>query len=117
MINICLLGMFLIGIGCSKEESKSSQVNLVGTWIEKNPEMFDGISDTIVFTKDYTISKHFYFNNWKYIISNDSVSFKKDNSFKNFKFSSISENEVVFYNFLDRSITEQVKDIHFIKIK
>lgn len=114
--NFLLIGFFMIMLCCSKKVAEYSKDKLVGTWVEKNPEMFDGISDTLVFTDDLTVKKHFYFNGWKYTISNDTITFKKENVTKSFSFLCITGNEIVFYNFIDRSITSQVKDIYFTKI-
>ena len=115
--------LFLCGIivftafGCEKnEELDSNKNNLIDTWIEKSPDLYDGISDTIVFTDKFYIEKHFYFNGWKYNYSNDSVTFSKADNNKRFSLIFIGANEIVINNFLDRSVTSQVKNIHFIKL-
>jgi hypothetical protein len=114
---LILISIFLIGVCCSKKDSESIQDKLVGTWVEKNPEMFDGISDTLVFTDDFIVRKHFYFNGWKYNLYYDTISFQKEGVIKKFMFSYNNVNELIIYNFLDRSITSQVKDIRFTKNK
>ena len=113
---LILISIFLIGVCCSKKDSESLKDKLVGTWVERNPEMFDGISDTLVFTDDFSVRKHFYFNGWKFNLNNDSISFHKEGEIKNFLFSYNNLNELIIYNFLDRSITSQVKNIYFTKI-
>ncbi len=118
MMNLLLIiVVFMIGLGCSEEEPEPSKDKIIGTWIEKNPELFDGISDTIVFLEDASVKKHFYFDGWSYTTSTDTISFQKDEIIKKFLFSTADENEMVIYNFIDRSITSQVKDIQFTKIK
>lgn len=118
MINLLLtMSVFMIGLGCSKDEPEPSKDKIIGTWIETNPDLFDGISDTIVFTEDASIKKHFYFDGWSYTTSSDTISFQKDEKVKKFLYSTAKENEMVIYNFIDRSITSQVKDIQFTKIK
>jgi hypothetical protein len=118
MINLLLtMSVFMIGLGCSEDEPEPSKDKIIGTWIEKNPELFDGISDTIVFTEDASIKKHFYFDGWSYNTSSDTISFQKDETIRKFLYSTAKENEMVIYNFIDRSITSQVKDIQFTKIK
>lgn len=118
MINLFLtISVFMMGFGCSKDEPKPSKDKIIGTWVEKNPELFDGISDTIIFTEESLVKKHFYFEGWSYIIFTDTILFQKDESIKKFPYSTANENEMIIYNFLDRSITSQVKDIQFTKIQ
>ena len=118
MMNLLLIiVVFMIGLGCSEEEPEPSKDKIIGTWIEKNPVLFDGISDTIIFLEDASVKKHFYFDGWSYTTSTDTISFQKDEIIKKFLFSTADENKMVIYNFIDRSITSQVKDIQFTKIK
>jgi hypothetical protein len=114
---LILISIFLIGVCCSKKDTESIKDKLVGTWIERNPELFDGISDTLVFTDDFVVRKHFYFNDWKFSIHNDTISFQNEGVIRNFVFSYNSANELIIYNFLDRSITAQVKNISYTKNK
>jgi len=108
----------LIPSGSNLPESR-----LTGTWAEKYPELWDGISDTIVFTDNFKVEKHIYFDGWNYNKMNDStILFQNDNptlrrhyGFFNFEF--LNDKEIVIYNFLDRKITSVVKNIHFIKIE
>lgn len=113
---LILISIFLIGACCSKNDSESIKDKLVGTWVERNPEMFDGISDTLVFTDDFIVKKHFYFNGWKFSLYNDTISFQNEGVIKKYSFSYNNVNELIIYNFLDRSITSQVKNIYFTKI-
>ena len=67
MNKIILISLCLALFSCSKNDDHTLLQNdskLVGTWIEKNPEMFDGIMDTIVFTKDALVKKHIVFDGW-----------------------------------------------------
>lgn len=118
MINLFLaISVFMIGFGCSKEDSEPSKNKIVGTWIETNPELFDGISDTIVFKDDLSIKKHFYFDGWQYAASTNTISFQKGDVIKRFTYSTPNASEMVIYNFIDRSITAEVKNIQFTKIQ
>ncbi len=96
---------------------------LTGTWAEKYPELWDGISDTIVFTDDFTVEKHFLFDEWNYNMMNDStVLFQNDNPTLSPKISGhkvkfIDDKEIIIYNFFQRSISAVVKNTHFIKIE
>ena len=101
---------------------------LAGTWIEKYPEKFDGISDTLVLGNDMIVRKWFIFDGRKYYVINDTsiynqtdtfyhtITFYSNSRFDKFHISYPGENEIVIYNFLDRSITSQIKNIYFIKI-
>lgn len=113
MIIAISLGM----MQCKEKEPEPSGEIIIGTWIEKNPELFDGISDTINFMCNLYVSKHFYFNGWQYSIVNDTVFFQNEGITKKFLISIPRKNEMILYNFIDRSITAQVKNIQFIKIK
>ncbi len=117
-IQLIVSAVFFFGLGCTSDDPKpASKDKITGTWIEKNPELFDGVSDTIVFTEDALIRKHFYFAGWSYSTSSDTISFQKEETIKKFTYSTEKENEMVIYNFIDRLITSQVKDIPFIKIE
>lgn len=117
IILLITISLFMMGFGCSKEDPKPSKNKIIGTWIEKYPELFDNISDTIVFMDNLSIKKHFYFDGWQYKTSADTIFFQKGDIIKKFTYSISDENEMVIYNFLDRSISAEVKDIHFTKIK
>ncbi len=107
----------LIPSGSNLPESR-----LTGAWAEKHPELWDGISDTIVFTDDFAVKKHFYFDGWKYNMINDStICFQNDDitlrSDGLFKIKFIDDKEIVIFSFADRSLSSVVRNIHFLKIK
>ncbi len=114
-----VMSIFATCFGCSKNEieSSKSETNIIGVWVETYPELFDGVSDTIVFAKDSLINGHFYFNGWNYLVNRDSISFSKDGKRMSFLYSVTDEDNIVIYDFLDRLITSQVKNIHFTKEK
>ncbi len=106
----------LIPSGSNLPESR-----LTGTWAEKFPELWDGISDTIVFTDDFKVEKHFTLDGWNYNIMSDSTIIFQNESYR-FKVSGhelkfIDDEEIIIGNFFQRSISAVVKDIHFIKIE
>ncbi|HOA46504.1 MAG: hypothetical protein BWX65_00709 [Bacteroidetes bacterium ADurb.Bin057] len=112
--------ILLFSISCSKNEIGKEQIlkdKFIGTWVETNPDLYDGISDTIIFNEKSLVEKHFYFDGWNYTIYADSIFFQKDETIKKFLYSIEKENEMVIYNFIDRLITNQVKNIQFTKIK
>lgn len=112
-----IIGISLGMMQCKEKEPEPSEEKIVGTWIEKNPELFDGVSDTLNFMNNSYVLKHFYFNEWQYSIVNDTIFFQNEGISKHFLFSIPRKDEIILYNFIDRSITAQVKDIHFTKIK
>jgi hypothetical protein len=72
MIIFIPLGM----MQCKEKEPEPLGKIIIGTWIENNPELFDGVSDIINFMSNSYVSKHFYFNGWQYSIINDTVFFE-----------------------------------------
>lgn len=118
MIKLLLtVSVFVIGFGCTKSNPEHSKNKIIGIWIEKNPELFDGIPDTIILTEELLVKKHFYFDGWSYSTSSDTISFQRNEKVKKFLYSTSHENEMVIYNFIDRTMTPSVKDIQFTKIK
>lgn len=110
----------LIASNCSKEFIEGYLVldnKLVGTWIEKNPEMFDGIMDTIVFTKDALVKKHIVFDGWCYSAISDTIVFGKDGKEIKCAYTISNDNELTIYNFIDRLITQDVKNMQFVRIE
>lgn len=108
-----------------KEERKLSYTeNLLkgSSWAEFYDETLDDrILDTIWFKKDGTVQdKTGIFSNNRYNIVNDSViSFINDSCTYKFRFSIIQNDnnyEITFYNFINNSLTEVVKNITYKKI-
>ena len=120
-INLLLAICFvIIGLGCSKKDMPEYPKNkIIGTWIEKYPELHDGVSDTITFSIYGFAKDHFYFRGWEYCVYNDTISFQRNDTIIKYMYSYAENNEkeIIIYNFLDRSITCVVKDIEFVKIR
>ena len=117
---LLLAAILLIASNCSKDDSdepKTFESNLIGTWIEKYPELFDGISDTIVFTDQSLVKKHIIFDGWRYSATSDTIIFQKNEETRKFQYSITNEKELTIYNFIDRLITQDVKNMQFIKIE
>lgn len=110
------ISAFLIWIGCTNEDDGPSKSKLIGTWIEKYPEKFDGISDTLVFGEDSTVQKHFYFKGSKYSVHDDTIAFLKAGRLWQFHFEYTNTYEMLIYNFLEQTVSEQSKDVYFTKI-
>ena len=101
----------------NNEISYTTKNKFIGTWVEKYPLQYDRISDTIVFNPDSTVSKYVNFNNWGYRLKNDSIQFINPTQGRNysFHFTAISDSEIVINNFIDRLVSNQVKNITYIK--
>ena len=120
MNKIILISLCLAFFSCSKNDDDTLLQNdskLVGTWIEKNPEMFDGIMDTIVFTKDALVKKHIVFDGWCYSAISDTIVFGKDGKEIKCAYTISNDNELTIYNFIDRLITQDVKNMQFVRIE
>lgn len=125
IISVCF---FLISGSCNEEfKEKEGEFQeelfdsnvpqfIIGTWIEKNPELFDGVSDTLEFGDDNIIYKYFLFKNSSYSFKNDTLYIDTGTLQFLFHVSVISNEEIIINGFLDRLITENVKNIPFIKI-
>jgi len=91
--------------------------SIVGTWVEKYPELRDKISDTLVFTSDSIVYKHWYFNGAKFRIENDTIVLYSamDTLAREIQF--VNEKEFFIFNFLDRFFAQKAENIYYIKIK
>lgn len=86
-----------------------------GTWVEKFPSQFDGIRDTITFDYDLNVKNHFYFKDWKYKVKNQSIVFYSQITERSFEYKIINNKEIQINNFIDRSLTLEIKNIIFTK--
>lgn len=113
LICICLC----LGVGCDKDDDIKICDKLIGEWVEEDPLLYDGISDTIVFTENNIVEKHFFFNGWKYEVENcDNIIFTKLEDKYERKVEFISDDRIVIYNFIDRLLSNEIKDITFVKM-
>ncbi len=105
-------------VGCDNDDVKkeSIEAKLLGTWIEKKPYN-DGICDTLVFKEDNTVELYSPLEGWTYhLLSDSSITFSNQEKKLNQSFDfSLQNDELVIYNFIDRSISEEIKNISFIK--
>jgi len=109
---------FLISCDGQKDISQSDQ--LTGTWIEIAPYS-DGIRDTLRFTQDKLIELYTPLQGYKFDLTQQnrlsiySTTIKYDFSIL------LSENggkeQLEIYNFIDRTLTDNVKNITFVKLK
>lgn len=104
------------------QENDTSEIVFVGTtWVEKFPEKFDKIADTIQFNTNGSVGKYFLFDKWNYQIKSDSIIFRDTTQLNKrpfaFAYTKVSSNEIIINNFIDRLISQQVKNITYIKSK
>jgi hypothetical protein len=108
----------LLGAGCEKEREFDPKNKLLGSWVEQQP-CTDGICDTIVFDENGTIKLYEPIKGWTYSFpSPDTIEFTNTSKSltKNCHFIFNDENEITIFNFYDRTITSQVKNITFTKL-
>ena len=97
---------------------------LIGTWI-RLPDEYYKYADTIEFTEDFKVKKHFFFDDWCYefsvgIIGKDSIRidtlyFDENDSRGRWLLQFLSNEEVIFHGF-DRRATASVKEMNYIKV-
>jgi len=109
---------FLISCDGQKDTYQSDQ--LTGTWIEIAPYS-DGICDTLRFTQDKLIELYTPLQGYKFdLIQQNKLSIYSTSIKYDFSIL-LSENggkeQLEIYNFIDRSLTENVKNIKFVKLK
>jgi hypothetical protein len=104
--------------GCDKEEGKKEEKNpLIGMWKEKTP-YHDGICDTIVFNENGVIEKYFPFIGSSYVISHDNKLTVSSNGKPTLDFEYLLRGDTLtVFNFMDRSATQEIKNISFVKIR
>jgi hypothetical protein len=91
------------------------QEQLIGAWEENSP-YHDGRCDTIVFTKDNIVDLYFPLVGAQYIVSDSRLIFTKSTNSFNCAFS-LQENILEIFNFVDHSVTADIKNIAFTKIE
>jgi len=114
---ILIFACLSVCVGCDNEDDIKICDKLIGEWVEEDPLLYDGISDTIVFTENNIVEKHIFFSGWKYEVENcDNIIFTNLEDKYEKKIEFISDDRLVIYNFIDRLLTNEVKDITFIKL-
>jgi hypothetical protein len=116
LIALMLLG--LIGINACEDDKDVSQFNqLIGTWVEKAPYT-DGICDTLRFTATKTIELYTPLQGYKFdLVQKNKISIYNSVNSNEFFFTLTENEELEIFNFIDRTVTENVKNITFVKLK
>ncbi len=112
------LSITILGTGCEKDEITSSKSRFIGKWVEQE-SFTDGICDTIIFKEDNTIELYIPIQEWTYSFpSSNTIEFVNPSSLLSRKCHFIfnRKNELTIFNFYDRTITLEIKDITFERI-
>lgn len=112
-----LIGTGIILAGCEEDNSSYVIEDFVGTWIESEPDKYEGISDTIVFNGKGTVEKNFRFENWEFEISNNLLTFILADDSVIFEIEAQSKSEFVIKGFVNRSIDNTIRNIRYKKIE
>lgn len=112
VIKDSVIGKFLDGW-----KYASSMKKIIGTWVEKNPEFYDGISDTISFERNMTIGKHYLLNGRNYIIENNNLLISNSTTTKTYKYLFSKGLEIYFHDFPQRSSLSILRPVYFTKIR
>jgi len=115
LLPLCVV---ILGAGCEKEKDFDTKSQLLGEWVEQEP-FSDGVCDTIIFKEDNTIDLYNPIEGWTYSLpSSDTIAFTDPTRPRTQKchFMFTNENKLTLFNFWDRTITSQIKDITFKKI-
>jgi hypothetical protein len=117
---IFLFFIYFFLVSCDEQKNISQLDLLTGTWVEIAPYS-DGICDTLRFTQDKLIGLYTPLQGYKFDLTqpNRLIIY---NSLVKYDFAILlSANgggeQLEIYNFIDRSLTDNVKNIRFTKLK
>jgi len=68
---VSFIAILIALFSCSEDEFTIDQLNGSGIWIEKFPEKFEGIHDTLEFRQDQTIGIHRLYEGYSYKFEDD----------------------------------------------
>jgi hypothetical protein len=107
-------------ISCDEQNEISQLDRLTGTWIETAPYS-DGICDTLRFTQNKLIELYTPLQGYQFDLTQQNRLIIYNSAIKHDFAILLSENgkkeQLKIYNFIDRSLTDNVKNITFIKLK
>ena len=106
-----------IGIFFDGWKYASTVKKFLGTWVEKSPELYDGISDTIVVDRNMIISKHYLFSGRNYKIENNNIIISNSATVRTYKFIFPRELEIYISDFPQRSSLSILRPVYFTKIQ
>lgn len=92
---------------------------LIGEWAV-NASMSFGINnnytDTLLFTDSGSIRKHSVMAGSRYFVLNDSTIRIENTYAYTYRFKYYSPNGIMFYNFIDNTVTENIKNIYYERV-
>ena len=104
-----------------EDENEESTIceRLIGEWVEVEEGLliYDDFIDTIVFTRDGFIEKHFFYGEWKYEVTDceETLFSLNDDTFAMHTIEFVSDEKIIIHNFRDRTIASVIKNISFVK--
>ncbi|MBO4654093.1 MAG: hypothetical protein J5644_00925 [Bacteroidales bacterium] len=131
VLRMAIVLIIISTVSCEKvpvpSVSANTNISILGVWAEDINEDEDGVYDTLIFHPDGSISAVALFDQWKYQLSDDKILFYKDPNYSyppqiisgdslTYRYSFISEDTIVFYNFLTLSVASMIFDVKYHKI-
>ena len=131
VLRMAIVLIIISTVSCEKvpvpSDSANTNISILGVWAEDINEDQDGVYDTLVFHPNGSISAVALFDQWKYQLSDDKILFYKDPNYSyppqiisgdslTYRYSFISEDTIVFYNFLTLSVASMIFDVKYHKI-
>lgn len=105
----------------------TNEEKILGVWAEDINDDEDGVYDTLVFHQNGSVSAVALFDEWKYQLSDERILFYKDANYNyppqlisgdslTFRYSFVSNDTIVFYNFLTLSVAAMIYNVKYHKI-
>lgn len=105
----------------------TNEERIFGVWAEDINEDEDGVCDTLIFHPNGSVSAVALFDEWKYQLSEERILFYKDPCYNyppqlisgdslTFRYSFVSNDTIVFYNFLTLSVAAMIYNVKYHKI-
>lgn len=128
---ITIVLTIMSAVSCEKVPAPSyttdTDTSILGVWVEDINKDEDGVCDTLTFYPNGTVSAVALFDQWKYQLSDERILFYKDPNYSyppqlisgdslTYRYSFISEDTIVFYNFLTLSFANMIFDVKYYKI-
>ena len=130
--------LFIVAISCEKETPSplptqsdttplTNEEKILGVWAEDIPDDNDWVYDTLIFHPNGSVSAVALFDEWKYQLSDERILFYKDPNYNyppqlisgdslTFRYSFVSDDTIVFYNFLTLSVGAMIYNVKYHKI-
>ena len=111
----------------SEPHLQTPNERILGVWAEDINEDEDGVCDTLFFHPNGSVSAVALFDQWKYQLSDERILFYKDSNYNypppiisgdslTYMYSFISDDTLIFYNFLTLSVAAMIYNVKYHKI-